>query len=295
MKNTLFTTAVALSLLMSACTKDQRQAPANDVNAGGETLSLADLNSFNSPQGQKDLADGLVGYYPFIGNANDSSGNGNNGTLRDFYTGGENTLSPPILTNDKFGYSNSAYYFNGISDFITLPHNPLLVGTPINEGIGAPVNQFSIYVRFKSDTSGAIQTLVQSGDGHASVYSAQLVINPDQSIAFNWSFIIIPSGSSANLTTAANIIQPNKWYDLILNYSNSQFTLYLNGRQVAINNSNPNSDFTTAGFLDNLRIGTTLGSFPDEFFKGTIDNVRFYNRELSRKEALFLLIDRKLK
>jgi|GEM_PF-1474629 len=297
MKKIIFTTAIALILLASSCKKDQSQNPnpTNDLNASSTTLSLADLNSFNSPQGKKALANGLIGYYPFIGNANDSSGNGNNGVLQDFYSGGQNTLTPPVLTQDKFGYQNSAYYFNGISDWINVAHNPLLVGIPVSDGIGAPVNQFSIYIRFKSDTNGTVQTLVQSGDAHAGPYSAGLYINQDQSIGFHWSFIIPPGGSSADLATAANIIQPNKWYDLVLNYSNSGFTLYLNGRQVAINNSNPGSDFTTAGFFDVLRIGSTWATFPGDFFKGTIDNVRFYNRELSRKEALFLLIDRKLK
>src|SRR5271165_2960825 len=32
-------------------------------------------------QGQSFLTNGLVAYYPFTGNANDASGNGNNGTL----------------------------------------------------------------------------------------------------------------------------------------------------------------------------------------------------------------------
>jgi len=295
MKKIVFTMAVGVTLLLSACKKDQSQAPGNDLNTSEATLSPADLNSFNSPQGMKALSGGLVGYYPFIGNANDSSGNGNNGVLQDFYSGGQNTLTPPVLTKDKFGYPNSAYYFNGISDWINVPHNPLLVGTTIDQSIGAPVNQFSIYIRFKSDTSGAVQTLVQSGDAHAGPYSAGLFINQDQSIAFNWHFVVPPSGSSADLATAANVIQPNKWYDLVLNYSNSQFALYLNGRPVAVNNTNPNSDFTTAGFFDILRIGSTWATFPNDFFKGTIDNIRFYNRELSRNEVLYLLLNPKFK
>ena len=46
---------------------------------------------------------GLVGYWPFNRNANDDSGNGNNGTV-----------SGAILTSDRFGNSNSAFYFDGI-------------------------------------------------------------------------------------------------------------------------------------------------------------------------------------
>ena len=44
---------------------------------------------------------GLVGWWPFNGNANDESGNGNNGTVYG-----------AMLTNDRFGNLNSAYSFN---------------------------------------------------------------------------------------------------------------------------------------------------------------------------------------
>ena len=44
---------------------------------------------------------GLVGWWPFNGNANDESGSGNNGTV---YGGVSDT-------SDRFGNSNSAFYF----------------------------------------------------------------------------------------------------------------------------------------------------------------------------------------
>ncbi len=58
----------------------------------------------------------LVAYYPFNGNANDESGNGLNGTEQ----GGV------ALTTDRFGNSNSAYSFDGIDDYIEIPHNDIL-------------------------------------------------------------------------------------------------------------------------------------------------------------------------
>ncbi len=44
---------------------------------------------------------GLVGWWPFNGNANDESGNGNNGTV-----------NGAILTSDRFGIANKAYSFD---------------------------------------------------------------------------------------------------------------------------------------------------------------------------------------
>jgi hypothetical protein len=50
---------------------------------------------------------GLVGYWPFNGNANDESGNGNNGAV-----------NGAILANDRNGLLNSSYSFNGTSSTI---------------------------------------------------------------------------------------------------------------------------------------------------------------------------------
>jgi hypothetical protein len=46
---------------------------------------------------------GLVGWWPFNGNANDESGNGNNGTV-----------NGATLTADRNGISNAAYYFSSV-------------------------------------------------------------------------------------------------------------------------------------------------------------------------------------
>ena len=57
---------------------------------------------------------GLVGYWPFNGNANDESGNGNNGQL-----------FGPLRTSDRFNSSGSALLFDGIDDGVILPGNVL--------------------------------------------------------------------------------------------------------------------------------------------------------------------------
>ena len=56
---------------------------------------------------------GLVGWWPFNGNANDESGNGNDGTV-----------NGPTLTTDRFGNANSAYDFDGVDDYIRIPDAP---------------------------------------------------------------------------------------------------------------------------------------------------------------------------
>ncbi len=59
----------------------------------------------------------LVAYYPFNGNANDESGNGDNGTV-----------FGATLTTDRFGNTNSAYAFDGTDDFIKASGSGLPTG-----------------------------------------------------------------------------------------------------------------------------------------------------------------------
>ena len=58
--------------------------------------------------------DGLVGYWPFNGNANDESGNGNNGTV----------INGALLTSNRFNNLNSAYSFDGVDDRVATSFKP---------------------------------------------------------------------------------------------------------------------------------------------------------------------------
>ena len=57
---------------------------------------------------------GLVGWWPFNGNANDESGNGNHGTV--------NGVS---LTSDRFGNASSAYNFDGLANYIKVANSSI--------------------------------------------------------------------------------------------------------------------------------------------------------------------------
>jgi len=58
------------------------------------------------------ITEGLVACYPFDGNANDASGNGNHGAVKG-----------ATLTQDRFGNANSAYEFDGIDDYIEIQNS----------------------------------------------------------------------------------------------------------------------------------------------------------------------------
>ena len=75
---------------------------------------------------------GLVGWWPFNGNANDESGNGNNGTV---YLA--------TLSQDRFGNSGSSYAFGSGPDKITVA----------NSSFNQLQNSFSISVWIKTLTN----------------------------------------------------------------------------------------------------------------------------------------------
>ena len=71
-------------------------------------------------------ASSLVAFWKFNGNANDSSGNGNNGTLEAGIAGLAAVPGPvPNLTADRFGNANAAYHFSGGGN-ISVAYTPAL-------------------------------------------------------------------------------------------------------------------------------------------------------------------------
>jgi hypothetical protein len=96
---------------------------------------------------------GLVGYWPFNGNANDESGNGNNGTV-----------NGATLTSDRNGKVNSAYDFDGKS--YVLVDN-------INEKLQIEGDfSFSIWANIDVQ-EGNTQSLLVKGNNSTNEYSLQ--------------------------------------------------------------------------------------------------------------------------
>jgi hypothetical protein len=84
---------------------------------------------------------GLVGWWPFNGNSNDESGNGNNGTV-----------NGAALTADRFGNANSAYSFDGVDDYIQTNYTGIS---------GSNSRSFSLW--YFTNAFGPSQTLLSYG------------------------------------------------------------------------------------------------------------------------------------
>ncbi len=83
----------------------------------------------------QNITDSLLLYYPMDGNANDLSGNNFHGT-------------PSGVTSvpDRYGVPNSAYYFDGVDDYIDFPLNDTLKPDfPMTFAFWAKVKDLSVY------------------------------------------------------------------------------------------------------------------------------------------------------
>jgi hypothetical protein len=216
-----------------------------------------DIQSANSLPTQ-----GLVAYYPFNGNANDESGNGNNGIIYG-----------ARLTTDRFGNNNKAYIFDGISNYINVSNS--------THPTGNVTITYSAWLYYSSNLSigqhVSVVDVGNSGDANPSKRSAILL----------WKNIdnkdYVTYCSQANDYVFQTYIIPfNQWLHIILTKTANITKLYINGSfvQQGSINSTQNVESTK------ISIGGS-GNFQHangECLKGKIDDVRIYNRVLTDTE-----------
>lgn len=224
-------------------------------NEGFVNLVASYLNS----QNQTNPANGLIAHYPFDGNANDASGNNNNGTI----SGGVS------LTQDRKNNSNSAYLFNGADGFIAVPASGTL------NSISKQTDATFCYW-YKTDNwynAGAFLCKANNADDlHYRFYvndAISTVLQVEQSFA---------SGSFTSL-------ENNKWYFFAGVKSGNTAKLYIDG--VLISSSQMSNDTWPSNINTDLEIGRDVHG-NDEYTRGAMDDIRIYNRALTQAEITAL-------
>jgi hypothetical protein len=208
------------------------------------------------------LVNGLVAYYPFCGNANDQSGNGLNGVV-----------NGATLTLDRFGNTNSAYNFNGTSDFIKVLDNDLLDFT----------NQLtvSVWVQIPDYTFSA-------GDGERIILGKQrednltgFALNANSAyLNSHYGFSLIDNNNSAS-AISTDSLNLNIWINLIATYDGSTIKIFRNG--ILANSSTGNINLINS--LEPLFFGKEFNDNSNgRFFKGKIDDIGIWNRALTQQE-----------
>jgi hypothetical protein len=204
---------------------------------------------------------GLVAAYPFNGNSKDESGNNNHAIAHG-----------ARLTSDRFGNENSAYYFDGTSAYIeALVSNMPAVEDPQTISCWFMIDQPPGYL----DSLGA--------DGMISLVDSAAAIG----VQFGYR---APGYHTLGLDvwywggrTVLETDQPqlNKWHHIAYTFDGKTHLFYLDGQQKAQSVVKPQQ-----GTPNMLMFGNYPGG--DQFFMGSMDEVRIYKRALPSAEIELL-------
>lgn len=207
-----------------------------------------------------DLSAGLVAHYEFEGNANDTSGNGNNGIEY-----GGVTYTP--------GAIGQAASFDGVDDYIEVMQNSTLdfqdqsysVTGWINIAeLNATSNRSSIFSNYRCED----ETL-------------SLRVTDTSNIQFS-----LRDNTSSNSTIESNISLQNWIYvSAIRNADSNKNQLYINGLLASEVDDFSIGEFITSN--NSYWIGSEtscLNDLTSYLFKGLIDDLRIYNRSLNSSE-----------
>jgi len=196
-------------------------------------------------------SNGLVGWWPFNGNANDQSGNGNNGTV-----------NGATLTTDRFGNSNSAYYFSSAG-----------CGTRIDVNLNTISIQNGLTFSYWYSQSGSGCIAPRTFEfGNGSLTSGFLQVQNWNN--FNSLSYITGNGQGVVLNSSATPL--NQWVNVIFTINNSIACLYYNGVLVgsqAINGGNIN-----------LQSPMCIGRMNHPAYdahQGKLDDIGIWNRALT--------------
>jgi hypothetical protein len=258
-----------------ACTVTQGLCSARDsidvtfidatITASDSTICVGETTTLSVPQGGSsntscaalptNLQSGLVGYWPFCGNANDASGNGNNGTV-----------NGPSLTTDRFGNANSAYFFNKVEqDIITIP----------NSSIYNFSSSFSVNLWYKLDSNQPQST---SGPDY------NVFISKHQGGTLNSSFIVYTENVCMPITymttvndvigyiTYPTMCNTSDWHMISMTFGSSNLKMYFDGIL-----------YNTYSGLQNVK-QTILPLLIGESMRGNIDDIVMWGRNLSSAE-----------
>lgn len=197
-----------------------------------------------------DIASGLVAYYPFNADAADASGNGNDGTV-----------NGAALAPDRFGNANRAYLFDGTSNYINCGDSTLL-----------DLSTFSLSYWVKSDHvpgTADISLILSKGENYSSAWDH--TTTPKPGISFY-------DGTYWHNSISTSSYAANTWYHVVATYNKRNLTVYVNG----VSNNTVFASEVPVTNTDPFCIGAANVS--SDFFKGSIDDVRIYNRALAPSE-----------
>ncbi|HDO26941.1 MAG TPA: hypothetical protein ENH02_02380 [Bacteroidetes bacterium] len=218
----------------------------------------------------------LIAHWLFNGDATDATGNGNDGTPtagHAFWGAGP----APQLTTDRFGNANSCYHFDKGSD-IVVPYSTALNPSEIS---------ISLWIKMEEQPNNDYIIALDRWNGW------KLNLQTSDFLFFTVK-AITPDGDTSYYNRDSNptSIDSLKWTHVVVTFKDGTMNFYVNGDLVKAWTDTPGTPIA----VDNipLSIGSDLPTdvYTTEegspfyvnwggYFKGDIDDIRFYNTSLT--------------
>lgn len=205
---------------------------------------------------------GLVGWWPFNGNANDESGNANDGSVDN-----------AALVPDRSGNPNSAFLFNGVDSRI-------VIGDPANgdlDMLGGPLS-ISLWVL---TTESALSSLVTKQN--TAIPNSSGDYNLDMNASGQARMAMGFGGGQGEARVSNTLVNDGAWHHVVAIYSPNSIDLYVDG---VLATSGSNSISAPLVLLDSpqpLQFGIAV---PDTTpHNGRLDDIGIWNRALSDAEV----------
>ncbi len=206
-------------------------------------LLATTLTSLN---GQTFLTNGLVAFYPFDGNAFDTSGNGHHGNVHG-----------ALPTRDRFGESGKAYAFTGTNTYISV--------NIANIPIGSAPRTVSLWAAAQPDPTQGAHLFSWGGEGINRSFGCMNNGSPYTWTASTWGNEVI-----------SGMVVDSTWHHVVVVYDGSTLSLTMDGVLKAAGSRALNTPLSV------LAIGSWMDGSVG--FRGTIDDVRIYNHALTSTE-----------
>ena len=219
------------------------------------------------------LTQGLVGYWTFdgantvwtsssAGTATDGSGNGNTGTLTNM---NQSTSPVPGKIGQGLKFDGTKYVTSGA----------------VFSSLGTSNQPYSIagWVKTTASNYGNVIHVSQSSDGSGWCVSFVTYNSPGNLQAHSW------NGAPVTATGATTLSAGN-WYHFVNTWDSSGgLRIYVNG---VLDGATSQSTFSASGGSDYVFAGlgdSTCAGSTGNYFNGSMDDVRIYNRALSANEV----------
>lgn len=178
-----------------------------------------------------------------------------------------------VLVNDRRGRPDAAVYFNGTSSFLRILNDQL------------DVNQAPYAVAFwvKAEKQTPTQTLFHVGQDNSPAANTWVKINAANT-GQPMSYLSSQGDQSAFVHDRAGLLFDGQWHHVIAQRTPTEMQLYIDCTLAGTDSRTQIPVLSNGTFTFGALAGFTSPETYSEFFQGALDEIRVYDRPLTRLE-----------